>query len=85
MGLTAWSGVDALSAKGNLGAQRTQAEVDDARSRIRRTDYFLAGAVLAGAATAIVGGVFVDWKKDHGLGALEIGPHGLVVGARGRF
>jgi hypothetical protein len=58
-GITTWSGVDTLKAKGRLPG--TESDNDAVMSRAHRTDALLIGTVLAGAATATIGLVWTDW------------------------
>ena len=63
VGLTTWSGVDALAAKRALPPAPTQGEEDTVRARARRTDFLLGGAALVAVATTIVG---VRFTAFHG-------------------
>jgi hypothetical protein len=85
VGVTIWSGIDALRAKQSLAG--TEEGNDDVRARAHRTDALLASSVLVGAATAYVGLVWVDWRK-HPSGpqaAASVDRHGAYVLVRGDF
>lgn len=88
LGLTAatgWSGLDALSAKRDLPADYAPAQGDDVRSRMRRTDFVLAGAVVAGAVTAWMGLSLVDWGGRKASAAILPTRRGAVGTLRGSF
>lgn len=88
VGLTVWSGVDALDAKNALPAVPARAQNDDVRGRARRTDGLVAGAVLAGVATAAAAVWLVAWDRPDGAKA-RIGVAPTSAGAQavlqGRF
>jgi hypothetical protein len=60
-GVTVWSGLDALAARGRLGDAPTPEAVSDLRGRMRRTDVVLGGSLVAAAATGAIGLWLVDW------------------------
>jgi hypothetical protein len=80
VGLTIWSGVQTLSAKSNA----TEANWGHVEHLARRTDIFLAGALIAGGATAFAGLQLVEWGSgSYVTTALLPGGAGMV--AEGRF
>lgn len=82
---TTWSGLDALSAKRDLPGDYTPDQGDDVRSRMRRTDYLLGGAVVAGAATAWMGLSLVDWGGGKARAAVVPTRHGALGSIQGSF
>jgi hypothetical protein len=58
-GVTVWSGVDTLRARGRLPG--TVEQTRNVADRARRTDWLLAGTLIAAALTATVGVVWVEW------------------------
>lgn len=60
-GITAYSGIDALSAKNDLGDNPTTDESDDVRAKVLRTDLLLLGTAVVGGLTAYAGLSLVDW------------------------
>jgi hypothetical protein len=80
VGVTIWSGVETLSAKSSA----TRANWDHVENLALRTDMFLAGAVLLGAATAAAGLWGTQWGNGSYASAAVI-PGGAAVVARGRF
>ena len=85
VGVTIWSGIDALRAKGRLPG--TQADNDDVKARAHRTDALLASSLVVGAATAYVGLVWVDWKKHPSAprAAASVDRRGAYVVVSGDF
>jgi hypothetical protein len=80
VGLTIWSGVETLSAKSSA----TEANWDHVEHLARRTDIFLAGALIVGGATAFAGFRLVEWDSDsYVTTALLPGGWGMV--AAGQF
>ena len=74
------SGIDTLSKRDDLPERPTEAQVDDVRGRVLRTD------MLLGAATAYAGFVLVDWGGRSGLQArFSQHPGGAELTLRGRF
>lgn len=61
VGVTIWSGIDALHARNQLPG--TQAQNDEVTARAHRTDALLASSVVVGAATAYVGLAWIDWSR----------------------
>jgi hypothetical protein len=59
LGVTIWSGLDALSARDRLPG--TNEDNDSVRARAHRTDAFLAGTIVLAAATTYVGLARVKW------------------------
>lgn len=82
-GVTAISGLDALSAKNDLPADPTRAEADDVRNKASRTDVLLGATVLVGALTAVAGVTWVEWGDARV--ALGVSNDGGRVGVAGRF
>jgi hypothetical protein len=82
---TTWSGLDALAKKRDLPADYSPVQGDDVRSRMRRSDYLLGGAVLAGAITAWMGISLVDWGGGKASAALAPTRRGAVGALGGRF
>jgi hypothetical protein len=87
-GLTVWSGLDTQSAFHDYERdlpQLTQAEADarvsDGHSRELRTNLLLAGTLVAGAGTAVLGVWFTDFSGKP-RAALNIAPGTLVVSGR---
>jgi hypothetical protein len=85
LGVTIWSGLDAISAKSDLGSDPTTAQVDDVQSKITRSNILLGATAVVGIATTVVGFTLVDWK--HGQASASVSPHpgGAVFGAQGTF
>jgi hypothetical protein len=84
-GVTIWSGIDALEARGDLTGRQTQN--DSVVARARRTDLLLAGTIVLAAATAYVGFARIDWSGERepvALGGL-LSAQGAVVTARGSW
>ncbi|HEX3597271.1 MAG TPA: hypothetical protein VHU80_19315 [Polyangiaceae bacterium] len=82
VGLTVWSGVDTLSAKSD--AQSDPSSWPHVKSLALRTDLFLSGALVLGAATGVAGLWFVDWGSGRRATAVIL-PGGAAVAAEGRF
>lgn len=80
VGATIWSGLDTLSAKSSA----TRANWDHVESRALRTDIFMGGAVLLGAATAAAGIWGTRWGSESYASAAVL-PGGAALVARGRF
>ncbi|APR75043.1 Hypothetical protein A7982_00389 [Minicystis rosea] len=60
-GVTTWSGIDALAAKGRLPKDEAeQTDLDSVLGRARRTNYLLAGTAIAGVGT-VVAGIFTSF------------------------
>jgi hypothetical protein len=83
--LTTWSGLDTLSARRLHDSDPEAYDPDTVHHRAQRTDVFLAGSVLVGAATAIAGVFFVDWGHGARTSLVPMGDHGAAVTASGRF
>jgi hypothetical protein len=85
VGITIWSGIDALHARAELPG--TKQETDDVEARAHRTDALLASSLIVGAATAYVGLVWVDWSKRPGAPRADasVDRHGAYVVVRGDF
>jgi hypothetical protein len=85
VGVTIWSGIDALHARNELPG--TQAENDAVTARAHRTDALLASSVLVGAATAYVGLVWVDWSKHPSVprASASVDRRGAYVSVSGAF
>ncbi len=77
-GLTTWSGISALNARGDMHDPPTQPEYDDTEYKIQRTDVLLAIAVGLGLATAATGVFFVDWSDHGGAQSLRAGVKGSL-------
>lgn len=84
VGLTTWSGLDALAAKRALPSEPEQAQNDAVLGRARRTDVLLGGAALAGAGTAVLGLWFVKWSGSVAAGVAPVAG-GSVLVAHGVF
>lgn len=84
-GVTTWSGLDALSSKHALPHTPTTGQVDDVRSRARRTDILLGSAVVVGALTTWAGVSLVHWGGVGTSASLVPTPGGALCTARGRF
>ena len=84
-GLTIWSGVDALVARGNLPG--TQGQIDSVEARAHRTDALLLGTVVAAAGTAYVGLRWVKWGGDSKPVevAAQVTPTRALVAVGGKF
>ncbi len=87
-GLTVWSGVNTNRAYDDYQRdlpQLTQAEADervkDGHSRELRTNLLLAGSVVAGAGTAVVGLWFTDFSGSK-KASVAFGPSAVVVSGR---
>ena len=83
VGVTTWSGLDALSAKNDLPDRPTKAEVASVQSKVRRTDFLVAGSALAAAATAYIGIALVDFSGGRAQATLS--PLERSVALRGWF
>jgi len=77
-GLTTWSGLEAMAARRNGNEPEVQ-------RLARRTDYFLAGAVIAGGATAVAGIWLVEWGSGTRTALSPLPGGGLAVATEGRF
>lgn len=85
-GVTTWSGLDALASKRALGASPTQSQVDDVKTRMRRTDLWLGGTVVVAAFTGWAGLQLVRWNDTPGsAGSIALVPTGPGVTLRGHF
>jgi hypothetical protein len=86
IGLTTWSGLDALSEK---NAREPSGYSDTEREaigdRARRTNYFLAGSAVLGGATAVAGIWFVDWGAKARAAVAPLPGGGVVVTTQGWF
>jgi hypothetical protein len=87
VGVTIWSGIDALHARNRLSVPSTEQANDDVWARAHRTDALLASSLIVGAATAYVGLVWVDWSKRPGAPRADasVDRHGAYVVVRGDF
>jgi hypothetical protein len=85
VGVTTWSGLDALSAKRALPAEPEQSQNDSVLGRAHRTDALLAGALLAGVGTATLGFWFTDWSGGKAVAAIAPSPDGASFALRGHF
>jgi hypothetical protein len=86
VGLTTWSGLDALSEKreresGGTYSTEDREEIDQ---RARRTNFFLAGAAVLGGATAVAGIWFVDWGSRTKTAVAPL-PGGAALITQGWF
>lgn len=86
-GLTVWSGVDAIQAKDALPAVPLRAQNDDVRARASRTNGLVAGAVIAGVATAAAAVWLVSWDRAGAGTQVGVAPSSAGVSAvvMGRF
>lgn len=85
-GLTAWSGIDTLSAKSDLSRTPSSTEVEAVRSKMHRSDALFAGAAVAGLATVAAGFFWVDWGGEHRLETSVFPAEGgAFAAAAGRF
>jgi hypothetical protein len=83
VGITAWSGADALSSKHALPAAPTQAQEDAVLARARRTDFLLAGAAVAAVVTTVIGARFTSWGGRVSAGVAPVaGGAALIAGGR---
>lgn len=62
---TIWSGLDTLSARDELPSQPTTGQVDAVRTRVRRTDFLLAGTLVVAAGSGYAGLFLVDWSAGE--------------------
>jgi hypothetical protein len=81
VGLTVWSGLETVSAKSGASYDSWEHVQDLAL----RTDLFLAGAIVLGAATTAAGLWGVDWGHGTQATALIFPGGGAAVVAKGRF
>ncbi len=86
VGLTTWSGLDALSEKSDRESNGAYSDEDrdEIGRRARRTNYFLAGAAVVGGATAVAGIWFVDWGSRAKTAVLPL-PGGAALITQGWF
>ena len=86
VGLTTWSGLDALSEKHEResGGAYSDEDRDEISQRARRTNYFLAGAAVLGGATAVAGIWFVDWGPRAKTAVAPL-PGGAALVTQGWF
>jgi len=84
-GITTWSGLDAMKAKNDLGSKPSTGEVDDVRSKVRRTDFLLAGTVVVGALTTYAGFALVDFGGKDKTATVVISPVSRTLFVEGRF
>lgn len=88
VGVTVWSGVDAIDAKKALPPVPLRAQNEDVLSRAHRTDALLAGAAIAAAATVVAGVWLVGWgggSRPSAAVAVAASPAGASAIVRGRF
>ncbi len=79
-GLTVMSGLDTLSQKESFDGQRSQANLDDGKSKQLRTNILLAGTGVVALATGAMAIFLVDWRRtDTKLG---FGPGSVFVERR---
>ena len=85
--LTIWSGIDTLSAKGDLPDRPSQGEIDDVKSKILRSNLLFGGTLISGALTTYAGFALVDWNRPapQNHGTLRSVPRGAVLTFAGRF
>jgi hypothetical protein len=69
-GATAFSGLDALNAKNDLGDNPTSGESDDVHAKVLRTDLLLLGTAVVGGLTAYAGFSLVDWEGGSAKAAV---------------
>ncbi len=79
VGITTWSGLDALAAKDDLGDAPREADRDAALDKIHRTDVLVGASAVSVAATLYLGLFAVDWGGTQATA----GPG--WVGVQGRF
>jgi len=84
---TTWSGLNTLSQKEAFDKEPTPANLDEGRSRQRRTNVALALTVGAAAFTTVAAVWLVDWKSPDkpGKGSVQIGAGPSSVTLRGSF
>jgi hypothetical protein len=85
VGLTTWSGFDALAAKDELPARPTQDQNDAVTARVRRTDLLLLGTVVMTGLTTYAGVMLVDFGGAKSGVAVVPADGGLFASATGRF
>jgi hypothetical protein len=85
--LTIWSGIDTLSAKGDLSDPAPQGEIDDVKSKILRSNLLFGGTLISGALTTYAGFALVDWDRQAAPkhGTLEAVPRGALLTFAGQF
>jgi hypothetical protein len=66
IGLTTWSGVDTLSARGDFDVAPTQENLDIGRGKQTRTNVLLGVTLSLAAITGAAAVFFVDWSKPSG-------------------
>ncbi|MCA9639558.1 MAG: hypothetical protein H6718_01815 [Polyangiaceae bacterium] len=79
LGVTTWSGLDALAAKNDLGRAPREEDRDAALDKIHRTDILVGATAVSVAATLYLGLFAVDW------GDAEVSASLGWVQLRGRF
>ena len=85
VGVTTWSGLDALSAKNDLPAEPTTSQSDDVRSKVTRTDILLAGTVIVAGLTTYAGIALVDWGGGEASASLTPTDGGAFASVRASF
>jgi hypothetical protein len=84
-GATAFSGIDALGAKNDLGDDPTPAESDAVRAKVLRTDLLLLGTAVVGGLTAYAGLSLVEWNGGSARAALVPTDGGAFASVEARF
>ena len=85
LGITTWSGLDALASKRALPAAPDQTQEDAVLARARRTDGLLAGAALVAAATTVIGVRFTEWTGGRATAGIAPVAGGFALVTEGRF
>ena len=87
-GVTVWSGLDTQSAfhdyqrdRPHLSQTQADARVSDGHSRELRTNLLLAGSLLCGAGTAVLGIWFVDFGH-HQQAKIGVSPNSVTLSGR---
>jgi hypothetical protein len=83
-GVWIWSGIDTLSANGDLPDNARLPEIDDVQGMAIRTDVLLGGTVVLGAVTAYLGLAGVDWG-GNAESALVVTRDGALLSTCGTF
>ena len=84
VGVTTWSGIDTLSARDDLPDAPTETQVDDVRSKVRRTDVLLVGSVIGAGVTAYLGLWGVEWSAPAKTAVVPLSD-GALLTTGGRF